>query len=440
MIKYIATDTLNTRTENRNFEIYNYGTDNLYPNYSQIIGENSAALGRCLKTYRAFLFGGGMTTDSGFWKKTINIYGLRIDQFLRTLIEQFSIHNGFSFKVIYNLALEPVGFVPVPFENCRLAYADDNGLINKIKYYKDWSAARIEKNAIKEFDVFTNDKDSIAKQIENAGGIEKWNGQIFYYGKNGEVKYPHAYFHDVLEDCLTDIALKKGKNSNAHTNFMGSHIFQLPFTFEDLVATINETNPDVSASAETLRNEYVANLEKFQGAENQGKIMMIENPFKDNDGKMIPFALNKVDVQNLDKLYEGTEITIKENIRGCYQIPPILLDPVAVGFSTEIMQSFYNYYNIVTQQYRQIFEEVFMTIFSNFNGKNATADYSIKPLQYMGDEETGGILAVQLGVGGTTAMQSILVDPILTVDQKIGILQVLFGLDEATSKLMLGLN
>jgi hypothetical protein len=37
-------------------------------------------------------------------------------------------------------------------------------------------------------------------------------------------------------------------------------------------------------------------------------------------------------------------------------------------------------------------------------------------------------------------MQSILVDPILTVDQKIGILQVLFGLDEATSKLMLGIK
>lgn len=440
MINYIATDTLTTNVENRSFGIINFGADNLYPNYSAIIAQNSAGLRRSLNVFQSFCYGNGMTTNAGFWKMPVNIYGLRVDQLLRRLVSDYSIHKGFAFKLVYNGALEVVGIVPVAFEQCRLLMPDDSGRITQVKVCGDWSAKRINAEDVKIYDTYTDNIDTILRQIEAAGGFDRWNGHIYYYGENGEVKYPHSMFHDVLEDCLSDIAIKKGKNSNVHTNFMASHILQLPYTFDDLANQINGTSVDVRATGDTLREEYKENIKKFQAAENQGKIMLLENPFKDHNGAMVKFTLDKFDIQDYDKVFELTERTIKDNIRGAYQIPPILLDPVATGFSTEIMQSFYNYYNIITSKDRQIFEEVFMEIFKFWHGSQASNDYSIQPLQYMGDEETGGILAVQLGVGGTTAMQAILVDPILTVDQKIGILQVLFGLDEATSRIMLGIK
>jgi hypothetical protein len=440
MINYIATDTLTTNVESRNLGIINFGTDNLYPNYSTIIGTNSAGLRRCLNVFQSFVYGAGMTVNAGFWKMPVNIYGLRVDQLLRRLVSDYSIHKGFAFKVIYNAAFERVGVVPVNFEQCRLVFPDDAGRVTQIKVCKDWSAKRINAEDVKTYDAYTDDINTIIRQVENAGGFDKWNGHLYYYGSNGEVKYPHSMFHDVLEDCLSDIAIKKGKNSNVHTNFMASHLLQLPFKFDDIVKSNSANTVNIKAEAEVQREAFKEEIKKFQAAENQGKILLIENPLKDQNGNIIPIKLDKFDIQDYDKVFELTERTIKDNIRGAYQIPAILLDPVATGFSTEIMQSFYNYYNIITSKDRQIFEEVFMEIFKFWHGSQASNDYSIEPLQYMGDEETGGILAVQLGVGGTTAMQSILVDPILTVDQKIGILQVLFGLDEATSKLMLGIK
>jgi len=254
MINYIAADTLITTKENRNFGIINFGDDNKYPNYSAIIAKNSAALKRCISVYTAFVYGLGMTTNSGFWKMPVNIYGLRVDQFLRRIIGEYAAHKGFAFKVIYNGALEPTGFVPLDFECVRLTEPDDMGRVSKVKVCKDWTAKRIDaKKDIKEYDLFNPNFDVVLAQLEGAGGIDKWNGQVFYYGENGEVRYPHSMFHDVLEDTLSDIAIKKGKNANVHTNFMGSHLLQLPFTFAEMVDQINKTNPDARTSAEILR-------------------------------------------------------------------------------------------------------------------------------------------------------------------------------------------
>ncbi|HPB85539.1 MAG TPA: hypothetical protein PLR63_07110, partial [Paludibacteraceae bacterium] len=48
-------------------------------------------------------------------------------------------------------------------------------------------------------------------------------------------------------------------------------------------------------------------------------------------------------------------------------------------------------------------------------------------------------LAVKFGVGGTTAIQAILLDATLTPEQKKGILQVLFSISEQDASLMLNL-
>jgi hypothetical protein len=213
MINYIATDTLTTNVESRNLGIVNFGTDNLYPNYSAIISTNSAGLRRCLNVFQSFVYGAGMTVNSGFWKMPVNIYGLRVDQLLRRLVSEYSTHKGFAFKVIYNAAFERVGVVPVNFEQCRLVFPDDAGRVTQIKVCKDWSAKRINAEDVKTYDAYTNDIDTIIRQVERAGGFDKWNGHLYYYGANGEVKYPHSMFHDVLEDCLSDIAIKKGKTA-----------------------------------------------------------------------------------------------------------------------------------------------------------------------------------------------------------------------------------
>jgi len=442
-LTYSTVDPLVIKTENRKFGIYNYGTDNLYPNNNAVLSDNSGTLFKCWTTYLDFIFGKGMVENTDFWKMKVNIYGLRVDQLLRRIQKDFSIHEGFAVKIVYNSLMEKVGIVPVDFENCRLAYADDFGRIVKIKYYKDWSAKRIEAKDIKEYDVYNPSKKDIAAQITAVDGIENWNGQILYFGKNGEVKYPHAKFHSVLEDVLTDIAIKKGKNANTSTNFMASHMLQLPYTFESLVdASITDAKERRSEAAK-LRVAFTTSLNNFQSAENTGKIVVVENDLKDSEGKSVAFDLQKFDIQDFDKIFEFTEGSVKDSIRGVYKQPKIFHDPVATGFSTEIMEAFYNYYNKVTSRDRQTFEEVFMDLFTGFKGVPSGVVYEIEPLTYLDydDEEIGGEpLAVTLGVGGTSAMQAVLTDTTLTPTQKVGILDVLFGIPTEDANRMLDIN
>ena len=65
--------------------------------------------------------------------------------------------------------------------------------------------------------------------------------------------------------------------------------------------------------------------------------------------------------------------------------------------------------------------------------KRAIAGYDALPTT---DTGTGISLAEVLGVGGTQALQNVLVDAILTNEQKIQILQILFNLTEDKAKLM----
>ena len=57
----------------------------------------------------------------------------------------------------------------------------------------------------------------------------------------------------------------------------------------------------------------------------------------------------------------------------------------------------------------------------------------------LGEEDTTQTLATQLGVGGTQAMMSVLESATLSVEQKKGALQVLFGLDEEKACILLGI-
>jgi len=229
--------------------------------------------------------------------------------------------------------------------------------------------------------MYTTDKEVIMRQIETAGGFDKWGGHIMYFGEVGRIMYPHNSFHAVLEDVITDIKLKKGRNANVSTNFMPSAIIEFPFLFKN-ISPYPEDRKENSTTT-LFKDEIMAALEKYQGNENLGKLMALENPSVDKDGKHIPFNIRKLDIQNFDKLFESTESAVKAAIRGIYNQPEILHDTVATGFSTEIMNDMYRYYNSITSDDRQIIEETMMELFSGwYYDINPTKNYSLKPLTF----------------------------------------------------------
>ena len=378
MIILKATDTL-IQKESRSLGIVNFGDDNLYPNNSRILSNNSSALKRCVETYGSFIFGSGVSESGDFWKHKINFDGLRVDQFFRKIIkDEFAIHDAFAFIVGYNGLLQPSYLIPLPFETLRIPLPDDEGNVSKIRYYKDWSSSRINQKDIIDYDLYNTDIDVIQKQIEFAGGLEKWRGQIYYYGQNGEVKYPHNSFHSVLEDCITDLKIKQGKNANASTNFMPSHIIQFPFFFSEATPYGKELDPEGSRFRQDVMNSF----SDFQGFDKTSKLMGIENPNVDKEGKMIPFKIDKLEASDFTSMFQNTELSVRKNIRENFVIPDVLIDVAKTGFSTDEMQNGYRFFNNITAPKRQIFEEVMLDIFSKWHKNiNESNNYTITPLK-----------------------------------------------------------
>jgi hypothetical protein len=367
MISRYTQNTTKFTTEKRNLDIINFDTDNLYPFHTENMSVNSGILETCQNIYAKFIYGGGFSED--IWKKKVNEKE-NIDKFFRKLIKDFSKHRGFAVHLRYNGFLEVIELKHVPFYTLRLKYPDEFGNINKIKYSKDWTTSR--KIEIIEYDVYSNDKEVIAGQIENAGGIENWKGQIYYYGEDGNLEYPTNSFHSVIEDVVTDIQVKKGKNSNAMTNFMAPYVVEVPFDFEKIAK-------EQGLKRSETRAEFMKSLEGVQGFDNSGKYILLENDTRDADGKPREVKFHKLDLQNYKDIFEYAENSVQSNIRKKFYIPEIFINPVSTGFSTEIMNDQFHLMTLNTKTERQIFEEVAMEILPAFVGN---VEFGFIPFKY----------------------------------------------------------
>ena len=122
-------------------------------------------------------------------------------------------------------------------------------------------------------------------------------------------------------------------------------------------------------------------LSQLQGAERTGSLAVIENGVTDKDGNPVKFDVVKFDVQNFDKIHEYTERSCEDTIMKVAGVPHILLKPTATGFSQELLNNYYQFYNEATSYDRLIIEETMAEIFKNWHyAINPNGNYAITPL------------------------------------------------------------
>lgn len=364
--------------------IISFGEDNQYPAQTNYLIDRSVTAFRATNEKARFVFGRGMTSDKMFWKRRINsTTGIKVDQFMRYIIGQYVRHSGFAIHVNYNALGEIQDLKPIEFSLPRIGKPDDQDYSGKILLSNKWDEdfRKNKRNYVEVYDVFNPDKEIVLRQIEIAGGIEKYKGQILYYGENGEVEYPLRPLHAATDDMVAEILIGQGKNSNASTNFLASQIFMLPGSYKQLSPYPEDQNPDIVSTK--FEADVMTMLQNMQGASKMGAVSVMENTLTDREGKPLKFDVLKFDVQNFDRIHEYTEESCANKIITQSGVPHILIHPVASGFSTEIMASYYEYYNEITSFERQIFEELAEMLFSNFRGENLnpTNDWAITPLK-----------------------------------------------------------
>jgi len=358
-----------TYRENKTEGILNYDADNAYPQRIMVFIDSSGQATRCVNLLSKFLIGGGFK-DQAFWKALVNNEGLTNDRFVRYLAPDKSRFSGFAIHVNWNANYKIDNLHYVPFEHCRLSIPDDVEYSGKIAVYHDWArwkSSRVFKDKIKWVDIFNPDPAVIQAQVDAAKGWANYKGQILYYSCESygmSLCYPKSPLDPVIEDVDSDSQAKIFKNRNLRNNFTATHIGKYKGSF----ATDQER--ELFAKSLILDN---------QGAENAAKIILLEL-----GGQEDSFELQPMTTANLEKLYQYTEESVRDNIRRVMLIPAILLSdliPGKLGTSQEI-QDAVQYYNAVTNDDRREIEEVMAELFSYWKdpGINPTNDYSIIPL------------------------------------------------------------
>lgn len=356
-----------TVRQNRTEGILNYDIDNAYPQRIRSIVSNSGIASSCINTYAKHIRGNGFK-DLTFYKAVVNRKGQTLDKILRGVSQDLALHRGCALHFNYNALLQISEINYVPFENCRISEPDDWDYIGKIALYRDWGrldARSIKKNDIHWINVFNPDPEVIAAQVEAAGGFELYRGQVLWYSADGDT-YPLASCDPVIEDVLTDIEIKEFKYRNTTSNFLATHIIELPFQHEN----------------QTERDKFNEKVASFQGGKQAGKIMTIENPNKatspDSNISITPVVL-----QDVDKIFEWTKGDTRDSIIENYMIPKELLGiqmPGRLGTADEISDAMIRY-NETTKDERNVIVELFQQFIPHFTRNlNPSGNYDIEPL------------------------------------------------------------
>lgn len=354
--------------------ILTYGLRNDYPQRIKTVTNASVTARGCISTYYRFIQGKGFA-DQLFYRSIINDRGLTCDQLLNLISKDMADYGGFSLHVNYNVLGQITDVTHIPFEHCRLGLDDDSGKVSKIAVHKDWTKQRrrtvVSKQTIDFIDVYNPIPAVVQAQIDAAGGIDKYKGQILYFSADGEMVYPKPIYDSAITDISTEAGISNVIYRNARMNFMPAGM---------LIRKKSETtSANVDANGRPIEDNFSANFKQFQGDENACKIIDVEAEYDESKPEFVPFTTEK----HADEMKTSSEM-VQVKIGKVFLQPPILrAEDVATGFTLQAMQDAYMYYNSITTSERLEIERIFTRVFSNFDRPiNPSGNYSILPLTY----------------------------------------------------------
>ncbi|WP_207425999.1 hypothetical protein [Pedobacter sp. SYSU D00535] len=421
----------------KKYSIAGYDVDNAYPQRIMELINASSTAKQAVGIYADFIAGEGFA-DLNLYKLKVNSRGLTADDLLNRVASDFAPFKGFAIHVNWNAAFEIDSLYYTPFENVRKGIEDYAG---RYAVHSDWRG-KVKKEEIEYVYPFNPDPAVIQAQVDAEGGWDKYNGQLYYFSADYEA-YPLASCDAVIEPMKAEIASDKTTTSNLENNFALKNIYVNKGEFQ----------------TEEERREFIEGLKAFMGPEGE-QVMVAECETTENTPEVL-----KIESALNDKLFAYTDDKVLKKIIRHYKQPGILHSITDGGyFNQQQLQDAMNYYNGITRKDRILMERVFEELFLLFK-EQVTDDFQIKPLtynKYMSDfgpeyfqyltrneirasinqpeiEDTDAdkkLLVEILGVGGTQALQSILVDPSLSSDQKINTLKIIFGISDDDARSM----
>lgn len=364
----------------RQYGIQGFGEDNLYPQTLRNIIAGSSTASECVGTYANFIEGNGFS-EIAFSEYVVNRDGDTADDIHSLICQDVAVFDGLAVHVNYNIFGEIIELQYIPFDNCRLLEEDDYGYVAKIAVHPDWTGKKtrtgkplkVDKEHIDYIDIFNPMKEVVLSQMKAAGGVESYKGQILWVSGAGRNIYPRSRADRVVTGMATDQGLANVKYRNACCNFLlaGAFITKKGTSVDTDGEDSNDDKEDTSFSRV---------IERLQGDVNAGRMLEVEIAADEEKPEFISLRPN-----NYDKEFTVTDASTVERIYSAYgQEPWHCIRIGKVGFSGDILEDAFEYYNSIVSKQQRMIERTFQKVFKYWHTMaNPSNDYSVQPLKYV---------------------------------------------------------
>ena len=402
--QYVETYVVSPKETNlQGKDMVQWGDNDAYPDYLLELYNSVPTLRSIINGNIDYIAGDDVTIrqfSESLEDNVVNRSGETIREQVRDIAKDFEIYGGFALQVIRDLAGRVAEIYHLDMRFIRTNKEGD------VFYYcENWNK-RGKKDVIT-YPAYMPipNWDSLTDEQKNANA----SSVVFVKNVNTQV-YPAPVYSAAVKACEIERMIDDFHISDINNHFVSS-------------AVINFNNGEPS---QEVKDEIENGVnEKFCGAKNGGRIMLSWNPNKESATDIVEFK-----VEDFGERYKALSEHSRQQIFTAFRANPNLfgIPTEGNGFANEQYEESFTLYNrtqikpiqlIITGTYDGIFGEEDMVEITPFSmGEGGDASVS---------------LATQLGVGGTQALMSVLESSVMTTEQKLGTLQVLFGLDEESA-------
>lgn len=390
-------------------DMVEWGTRNAYPDYLLDLYNNVPTLRSIVNGNIDYITGDDITImplQSEYTNQEVNRRGDTIREQVKDIAKDFELYGGFALQIIRNLAGEvaEVYYIDMRFlrtnkEGNVFYYSEKWGKGGKADYivypafmpHLDWSALTDE------------------ERNRHASSI------LFVKNVHTQV-YPAPLYAASVKACEIERQIDDFHLSDLNNHFVSSAI-----------VNFNNGIPSDAARAEVEKDFN----EKFSGANNGGRVMFSWNCNKESATDITEFK-----VEDFGERYKALSDHSRQQIFTAFRANPNLfgIPTEGNGFANEQYEESFTLYN---RTQIQPVQTLICDAYDKIYGKEGVLTITPFSMGEGGDATVS--LATQLGVGGTQALMAVLESTVMSTEQKLGTLQVLFGLDDEAAHKILNL-
>jgi hypothetical protein len=432
--------------KDNNTDLIKYGANNDFPQkLIQQLDESGTATA-CIDVLSQYIYADGLINEQ------LGDFKINEKQTFNELIAEITSYvapfQAVSLYVMRGLDGKVKELKIVPFEQIRKTDRGTfivNNTFGTDKYKK-------EKN--KEFPAFYGSVISTQQLREHVLEWGENTGEILYYFRKKPMKnyYPIPTFYSAIEDINTDTENSKYELESVTNSFLPSGILNIVGNYDNTQE--DENGMTQQDYLDSTLEQFTGNVKDETGASGRQKLLILQAKTKEELAVYQPLSN-----EGILNAIENSTRRVAEKVARAFGVPPFLIGLGGnVGFSTNIIADNIELFNNRIKLLQEIITDALEQCYPELDFEMT----QLNPIKYIAPEvyakltdseirEIGGYqtdetkqtstitLAQTLGVGGTQSLVGILQDTILTPEQKVNTLVILFGLsEEQATKLVKG--